>query len=136
MPSTNENQAPKGLFERVMRRLGLEKQLAFLRRRMDWSLIGSAAVFFLAMAALYLAIDFLLRTSFFDLVSLVLDDPQPVFMHWRPFVLAVSENLPGFFTAAVLFCLGVVMVLVRLASIYSVRISNVIRQRKELTNKQ
>ncbi len=137
MPETTaNNQAPKGLFERVMKRLGLERQLAFLRRRLDWSLVGSALVFFLAVAALYLAVDFLLRTSFFELFRLVLDDPRPVFAHWQPFVSAVSENIPGFFTAAALFCVGTLMLLARFASSYAERIASVIKQRKELTNKQ
>jgi hypothetical protein len=126
---------PRGLFERIMVRLGLERQLAFLRRRLDLTLVGSAFVFFLTIAALYLTIDFLLRSTFFQIARLFVDDPRLIIGHWRPYFSAVFESVPGLFTAAALFCLGLVMSLTRLASIYAGRIADLVK-RKELTNKK
>ncbi len=117
-----------------MKRLGLERQLAFLRRRLDWSLIGSAFVLFLTLAVLYLTIDFLLRSSFFELLRLLAYDPRPVVSHLRPYFFALTESIPGLFTAAALLCLGLVMLLLRLAAIYAGRIA-ALGRRKEQINK-
>jgi hypothetical protein len=86
--------APKKLFEQIVKRIRIEKQLASARKKAVYfsvALALSAIAFFLALATLRGTLN---QSEFARAFSLVLSDPGAVLANWYDFALFALESLP------------------------------------------
>lgn len=110
---------PKGLFWRIIERLGLEKQLRLVKRHLG--LFGTAltACLFLLIIAILGLKDFLSDSSLRSYLSLLFSDPQIVLSHWRVYAFSILESLPGVGLFLLFLFIALLLVFVRLVSYYS-----------------
>ncbi len=108
---------PSGLFSRIMRRLGLEKQLQVVRRNFGWFLAGLFAVTLICAAATLGLRRVLAYSSFGPFAHLIISDPHTIVRYWHPLAFSIAESLPGAWVLFVLVPLAAVLLLARLVSV-------------------
>jgi hypothetical protein len=111
------------LLARIMRRLGLERQMIRLRRLFGTSIaliLFTAAVTVVAVVALQAVLQ---RSSFLPYAQLIRTDSHFVLRHLSVFVYALCESVPAIFLSAALFSIALVLVCIRLAVVYWDRLS-------------
>lgn len=109
---------PRGLFARIIKRLGLERQLQIIKRNLGF-FVGGLAVFVLLFIFAVIGLrEVLAESSFGPYLSLVFSDPWMVLKNWHSFVFSVFESIPGASIVILLFAIAVLLTLVRFVSIY------------------
>lgn len=106
---------PRGLFSRVIKRLGLEKELALIKNNLKFFSALLVIFLFLSVFALIGMKHILAESSFGPFVSLVFSDPGIVIKYWRSFAFAAFESMPGITAAALFFSVAFLMLFIRLA---------------------
>lgn len=107
---------PRGLFSRIIKRLGLEKELILIKRHLGF-FTGLLIVFLVLSIFAVIGIrQVLAESSFGPFVSLIFSDPGIVIKYWHSFGYAAFESMPGVTATALLFSLAFLMLFVRLAA--------------------
>lgn len=123
---------PRGLFLRIIKRLGLEKQLDVARRHLGF-LVSALLVFvFLSIFAFIGLQQVLTQSNFSPFLSLIFSDPKMVLKYWQSFLLSIFESMPGVHISIFIIPLALFLLFVRLAGIYFEKFLSLIK----LINKQ
>lgn len=135
MEDTQENRpslVPRGLFSRIIKRLGLEKELVLVKNHLKF-FVSLFVMFFVLSIFAGIGVEHVLEeSSFVSFASLIFSDPSMVIKYWHSFVFATFESIPGG-TAAILFLSVAFLILfVRLAAFAVGRLSIIVK----LINKQ
>lgn len=87
-------QPPKGLFERILKRIHKEERLLVLRKVIIFSvmLVGSLVGF---VPSLKMLLSDFSSSGFVNFFSLIFSDPSAVAMYWRSFTMILLETLPA-----------------------------------------
>lgn len=106
---------PRGLFSRVIKRLGFEKELVLVRGNLKF--FTTLLVMFLILSVFaVIGVKHVLSTSSFGpFLYLVLSDPSVVIKYWHSFLFAAFESMPGIAIAGLIFSLAFLMLFVRFA---------------------
>lgn len=110
-------QPPRGLFNRIIKRLGLEKQLGIIRRNLGFfsaMFIGFTILFTFAVIGLREVLD---ESSFGPLLSLLFSDPGAVIANWHSFIFSVFESMPTLAVAVLILALAFLLFSVRLIAV-------------------
>ena len=118
---------PRGLFARIIRRLGLERRLDAVKRRLTFTEGGLIVLGLVIVFAIILIIDSMNQSNFGHYMSLAFSDARPVMRHLPSLALSISESLPGFRLGGALIALAGLMLLGRWASFYANEIGEIIR---------
>jgi len=113
MRDNQEQSFPPGLFSRILKRLGFEKELALVRRHLKFFVSLLIIFFVLSIFAFVGARHILAESSFGLFLSLILSDPGAVIRYWHSFVFAVLESAPGIAIAGLIFSLAFSILFVR-----------------------
>src|SRR3989344_1949146 len=97
-----EIKTPRGLFSRIIKRLGLERQLQIIKRSLGFFIGGLTVFVFLSVFAVIGLHEVLAESSFGPFVSLIFSDPAVVIKYWYSFTFAAFESMPGI-TGMILF---------------------------------
>lgn len=100
---------PKGLLEKILKRIHREERILFLKRTIFSSitLIGSAAAFLPTFKMLASGFE---QSGFLHFFSLIFSDFSAVMSYWQSFALILLETLP--FISLTLF-LAVLLILLQ-----------------------
>jgi hypothetical protein len=123
---------PRGLLSRIIKRLGLEKELTLVKGNLKFftALLG---IFLVLSVFAFIGVKHVLaESSFGPFVSLIFSDPGVVIKYWHSFTFAAFESMPGVTAAALLFSVAFLMLFVRLAAFTFEKLFIVIK----LINKQ
>ena len=123
-----ETKTPRGLFSRIMKRLGLERQLKIIKRNLGFFVGGLAVFVFLSVFAIIGLREVLSESSFGPYLSLVFSDPWMVLKNWHSFTFSVFESVPGASLVVLLFAVAILLMFVRLASIYLNKFLSIIKK--------
>jgi hypothetical protein len=107
---------PRGLFARVIKRLGLEKQLGIARRHLRFFAALLGVFIFLSIFAFIGLRQVLAESGFGPYLSLIFSDPGAVLKYWDSFLFSVFESIPGVGIAIFLAALAFLLLIIRLAS--------------------
>jgi hypothetical protein len=108
---------PRGLFSRIIKRLGLEKELILVKRYLGF-FAGLLVIFLFLSVFAFIGIKHVLaESSFGPFVSLILSDPGAVIKYWHSFLFAAFESMPGITATALLFSLAFLALFIRLAAL-------------------
>ncbi len=106
---------PRGLFSRILKRLGLEKQLRIVERHLGF-FTGLLAVFiFLSIFAFVGLKEVFDESNLGPFLSLVFSDPGMVLKNWQSFSLSVFESMPAAYFAVFLIPLALFLLLIKMA---------------------
>ncbi len=114
--SINLPKPPRGLFARIIRRLGLEKQLWIVRRHLGFFAALLGVFLFLSIFAFVGLRQALVESSFGPYLSLIFSDPGMVLKYWDSFLFSIFESMPGAGIALFLAALALLLLLIKLAS--------------------
>jgi hypothetical protein len=113
MTEHTEPQPPKGLFARIIRRLGLERQIQTVRKHLGLFVSG----LFVALVFVYWIVqilrDVLMRSDFGPFARLAITDPQTMLRHGDMYAWSMLEAIPAVHAAICLAAIAGVMLLVR-----------------------
>ena len=106
---------PRGLFSRIIKRLGLEKELAIVRENLKF--FTTLLVMFLVLSVFaFIGIKDVLATSNFGpFLYLAFSDPGIIIKYWHSFLFAAFESMPGVAIAGLIFSLAFLILFVRFA---------------------
>lgn len=107
---------PRGLFSRIIKRLGLEKELALVKANLKF--FGTLLAVFLVLS-IFAAIGIkhvLAESSFGSYISLAFSDPSIVVKYWHSFMFAAFESTPGMTATVLLFSVAFLLLFIRLAA--------------------
>jgi hypothetical protein len=107
---------PKGLFSRIITRLGLEKELVLVKRYLGFFSVLLAVFIFLSFFAFIGIKQVLAESSFGLFLSLIFTDPLIVARYWKSFVLASVESVPGITFSVLFFFLACLLLFLRLTA--------------------
>ena len=105
---------PRGLFSRIIRRLGLEKELLLIKRYSKFftALLG---IFVILSVFAFIGVRHVLAdSSFGPFISLIFSDPGIVIKYWHSFAFAAFESMPGITASALLFSIAFLILFARL----------------------
>jgi len=106
---------PQGLFSRIIKRLGLEKELAIVRGNLKFFTTLLVMFLILSVFAFIGVKHVLAESSFGPFVSLIFSDPAVVIKYWHSFLFAAFESMPGVAIAGLIFSLAFLILFVRFA---------------------
>ena len=109
---------PRGLFSRIIKRLGFEKQLDVVKRHLKFFVPALLVFVFLSIFAFIGLKQVLVQSSFGPFLSLIISDPKMVLKYWQSFLLSVFESMPGAYILFFLITLALFLLFVRSAGIY------------------
>jgi len=106
---------PRGLFSRIIKRLGLEKELAIVRGNLKF--FTTLLVIFLVLSVFaFIGVKHVLATSSFGpFLYLAFSDSGIVIKYWHSFTFAAFESMPGVAIAGLIFSLAFLILFVRFA---------------------
>lgn len=104
---------PRGLLSRVIKRLGLEKELVLVRGNLKFFTTLLVMFLILSVFAVIGVKHVLATSSFGPFLYLVLSDPSVVIKYWHSFLFAAFESIPGIAIAGLVFSLAFLMLFVR-----------------------
>ena len=115
MRDKQENYIPRGLFSRIIKRLGLEKELAIVKSNLKF--FTTLLVTFLILSVFaFIGVKHVLATSSFGpFLYLAFSDPGIVIKYWHSFMFAAFESMPGVVIAGLIFSLAFLILFVRFA---------------------
>ncbi len=104
---------PRGLFSRIIKRLGLEKELALVRGNLKF--FTTLLVMFLILSVFaFIGVKHVLAiSSFGPFIQLALSDPGVVIKYWHSFLFAAFESMPGVAIAGLIFSLAFLILFIR-----------------------
>lgn len=118
---------PRGLFHKIIRRLGLEKSLKITKEKLAFSFIG----LLLAGTAFVFAANFLhhelMESEFGPIISLSVSDTRIVLLRASDFILAFLESIPVVYVTAVLSAVLLLLIGLKLVFQYAGRASLIIK---------
>lgn len=106
---------PQGLFTRIIKRLGIEKQLQVVRRHLGLFAVLLFVCLVLAFIAFLKLHDALMETSFGPYVAIAIHDPRLLFAYAHSFLFLLIESVPGIGISITLFLVACVMLIARYA---------------------
>ncbi len=122
-----ETKAPRGLFARIMKRLGLERQLQIIKRNLGFFVGGLVVFVFLSVFAVIGLHEVLAESSFGPYLSLVFSDPWMILKNWHSFAFSVFESVPGANLVILLFAMAILLMLIRLVDAYFNKFLSIIK---------
>lgn len=129
MPSVR---LPRSLFSRIIKRLGLEKELILAKRYLGFFVVLLMIFLFLSIFA-FIGIKHVLAESNLEFfISLIFSDPGIVIKYWDSFAFAAFESMPGITATALLLSVAFLALFIRLAALAFEKLFMVIK----LINKQ
>jgi hypothetical protein len=121
--SIKPTKTPRGLFRRIMFRLGCEKDLKITKKR----LVVSSFIFLLSCGLFIFAVGFLkhklLESEFGPIISLSISDTRAVLAYAGEFTLAFLESIPAFYIPILLAAIMLLLVGIKFVLRYTGRIS-------------
>lgn len=106
---------PRGLFSRVIKRLGLEKELSLVKGNLKFFATLLVMFLILSVFAVIGVKHVLVTSSFGPFLYLAFSDPSVVIKYWHSFMFAAFESMPGVAIAGLIFSLAFLMLFVRFA---------------------
>ena len=101
---------PRGLFKRIIDRLGLEKQLQLVKHNLGFFSVLSAVFVVLCIFA-YIGLKAVLaESSFGKYLQLLLSDPDVVLRYWKIYLYTLFESLPAFYLSLFLIPLALIII--------------------------
>ena len=115
-PYMNNNSPlpPKDLFPRIMKRLGLEKELVLVKRYAGFFSVLLTIFVVLSIFAFIGVKSVLKESGFLPFISLIFSDLGMVVKYWDSFLFLIFESAPGFVFAGFIFSLAFAMLFARL----------------------
>lgn len=117
LTSMSQVPVPQGLFARVIKRLGLEKQLQIVKRHLGWFIALLVVVLGIAFIAFLKFHDVLGESSFGPYLSLLRSDPLLMLRYWRSYGYSLFEALPSFALTIVFFSLGCLLLVLKIVMV-------------------
>lgn len=105
---------PQGLFERVLKRLGIEKQIRSIQRHLGVFASLEALFIILSGIAFFGLWEVLFESSFGPYFALLFTDPGIVVTHWHSYGYSLIESVPSIAVMIVLFSLGFLLLFFKL----------------------
>ena len=107
---------PRSLFSRIIKRLGLEKELALIKGNLKF--FSTLLVIFLVLSVFaFIGVKYVLaESSFGPFISLMFSDPGVVIKYWHSFTFAAFESMPGITAAALFLSVAFMILFIRLAA--------------------
>jgi hypothetical protein len=102
------------LFARIMRRLGLERQLEILRQHLGIVVSGLVVAFALGVWVVHILRSVLIWSSFGSMAHLAFTDPQVVLRFGNTYVQSVAGSFPAIEIACFCATVAAILLLVRL----------------------
>lgn len=122
---------PRGLFSRIIKRLGLEKELAVVRKHRGF-FIGFFLIFsVLSVLAVVGLKSILSESSFGPYLSLIFSDPEIVITYWKSYLLSVFESMPGGMISVTFASVAFLLITARLTVTTMEKISEIRKSIKE-----
>ena len=118
---------PRGLFSRIISRLGLERELKLVRRHLGFFSAATAIFLFLSVFAFIGLKDVLAESNFGPFLALAFSDPSIVIKYWHSFSLSLFESIPGAALALLLLPLALLLLFVRFVSGSVQKFSDIMR---------
>lgn len=109
---------PRSLFSRIIKRLGLEKQLRVVKRHLGFSTVILAFFIILSVFTVIGLKHELAESNFGPLISLVFSDPDAVLKYWHSFILSFFESAPTIAIFTFLFTLALITFFIRYVIVY------------------
>jgi hypothetical protein len=107
---------PRGLFSRIIKRLGLEKQLRIARKHLGF-FTGALVVFLILSFLAFIGLkQVLAESSFGPYLSLIFSDPGVVLKYWHSFLFSIFESVPSASIAIFLAALALFLLFVKFSS--------------------
>ena len=104
---------PKDLFERIIKRLGLEKELSLIKRNMRFFSVLSVIFIVLSIFA-FIGVKSVLREySVMPFLSFIFSDPDIVIKYWHSFLFSIFESIHGFAFAGFIFSIAFLLLFIR-----------------------
>ncbi len=113
MRSNNSSLPPKDLFPRIIKRLGLEKELILVKKNAEFFSVLLIIFIVLSVFAFIGVKSVLKESGFLPFFSLVFSDPGMVVNYWDSFLFLIFESAPGFLFAGFIFSFALVMLFAR-----------------------
>jgi len=123
---------PRDLFSRIMKRLGLEKELYLVKRHLGFFVTLLIIFSVLSVFAFIGVKQVLVESSFGFFISLIFSDPGIVIKYWHSFIFSVFESMPGITATVLLLSVTSLMLFIRLAALGVEKVFIIIK----LINKQ
>ena len=118
---------PHGLFSRIIKRLGLEKELIIVKRYLGF-LTGLLVIFLFLSVFAFIGIKHVLAESSLEpFISLIFSDPGIVIKYWHSFAYAAFESMPGVTATALFISVAFLLLFIRLAAFSFEKLFIVIR---------
>ena len=105
---------PRGLFSRIIRRLGLEIQIFVVKEHLSVFVVLLIVFVVLSVFAVIGLKYALAKSGFGPYLSLVFSDPGAVIKYWHSFILSVFESMPSSMIFLVLLGAALILLAVRL----------------------
>ena len=118
---------PKGLFSKIVKRLGLEKELALIKKHIRFFAVLLAIFIVLFIFAAIGVKSVLKESDFLPFFSLIFSDPGIVVKYWDSFLLSVFESTPGFAFAGFILAFAFMMFFTRIIFISIDKISHLLK---------
>lgn len=106
---------PRGLFPRIMERLGLEKELGLTKKKIVFFALFFVVFLFLLISGFIGLKHELAESSFGQFILLVFSDPSVAVIYWHSLMLSIFESIPSFTVSILLFSLAFFLIFIRLA---------------------
>ena len=125
---------PRGLFSRIIKRLGLEKDMELIKTHLGFFTALFGAFLVLSVFAVIGLRQVLAESNFGPFISLVFSDPGMVLKYWQSFSLSIFESAPGFYITTVLTLSALILLFIKLTAEYLGRLSLTLRAVKKQKN--
>ncbi len=123
--TSTESTPPQGLLQRIMRRLGLERQLVALRSDLRTSLVFLGITVAGVASSVVALVGALRLSSFLAYAMLVRSDFRSAAHVWRPLTGALVESIPATLVAIVCLAMAATLMCIRLAAGYWERMEQI-----------
>jgi hypothetical protein len=117
----------RGLFSRIMKRLGLEIKLRVVKKYLGFCIIAFIIFAVLFGAAFIVLKQLVAESNLGAFLSLIFSDPQAVLKYWDSFALSILESIPGFTAFVFLLSTAFLLLLVRAIILYFEKLLSIIK---------
>lgn len=117
----------RGLFSRIMKRLGLEIKLRVVKRYLGFYIIAFIIFAVLFGTAFIVLKQLVAESNLGAFLSLILSDPLAVLKYWDSFALSILESIPGFTAFVFLLSTAFLLLLVRTIILYFEKLLSIIK---------
>ena len=124
---TGPAKSPRGLFRKIMFRLGCEKSLKINKKRLLISSLGFLFAIVLFVFAFRFLTHELLESEFGPVISLSISDTQAVFAYAGDFTMAFLESIPVFYITVLLAATMLLLIGIKFVLQYAGKISSLLK---------